>query len=347
MRRGGNSLLLLGLALVLVLLIGAAAYYYLVVLEGGQGVGGNATLPPPTLPTQEVVHAGFDIARGTFFSNTEQLDLKGIPGDVFELNKAEYFTSLDDVAGLKTSRSFSAGDVLSRSDLQEAGLADRIPTPAAGQEPVRAYSIQVSSLGGVAGQVQAGDFIDVLASFNMDVVTLRPGGILTPTESVSGTVLFEQVQVTTSEGTTKVLLQDIEVLDILEEVVPEGTPTAAPAPTEGPTSQAIQQPLSDSATGFQPGNTVLIIAVTSQEAEILRLVQDRGIGLSVLLRGTGDHTNRRTVGATLQILARLFGMPLPTTFDTLEKPLQNLPSQPLEEYLPVVPTPTATATATP
>lgn len=98
-----------------------------------------------------------------------------------------------------------------------------------------------------------------------------------------------------------------------------------------------------------PGNWIIVVAVTDQEAEVLSFALSRSIGISTLLRPTGDHATDRTVGATLRILVDNYGMPLPSTFASAVQQIIRLTPVSPSRYAPtvVVPTPTATATATP
>jgi pilus assembly protein CpaB len=109
--------------------------------------------------------------------------------------------------------------------------------------------------------------------------------------------------------------------------VPEGTPgqggNAQPAAQQGPPQtdasgqpvQPGQQPTAQSTgpktTGtFQPGQWILTLALTDQQAEIVRFSTESG-AISLTLRGRGDTAVDNTIGSTLSLLVSQFGLPLP------------------------------------
>ncbi len=154
-----------------------------------------------------------------------------VAGDVFTQNPGNYFLTLDDVQGKKATELLTGGEAIKQSQVQKAGLADLIPPSLPGEARVRAFPIQVNNLTGVANLIQPNDFVDIMASFNQDVETIRPGIISNTLPGISGISGATTVTLTgdilklTNEGLTKVLLQDIQVLDVIREAAPVGTPT--------------------------------------------------------------------------------------------------------------------------
>jgi pilus assembly protein CpaB len=177
--------------------------------------------------------------------------------------------------------------------------------------------------------------VDVLTSFNMDVKTFRPSVMTSGENGEDKQILVDEA---TNEGAVKVLLQDAQVLDIVKPQAPapdeeaQEQETPPPAQEEPPTPQAQNVPKNDSATSLKEGNWVIVIGVTSQEAEVLRFALDRGIGISTMLRATGDHTTERTVGSTMRILIDNYGMPIPAQNPPVQQPgpvqIPNVPSLP-------------------
>jgi pilus assembly protein CpaB len=53
------------------------------------------------------------------------------------------------------------------------------------------------------------------------------------------------------------------------------------------------------------------LAVTDQQAEIIKLSREQGNGITLVLRGRGDSAVENTVGATIDLLVSQFGLPLP------------------------------------
>ena len=47
---------------------------------------------------------------------------------------------------------------------------------------------------------------------------------------------------------------------------------------------------------------MLVLAVTDQEAEIIKLSREQGNGITLVLRGRGDTAVENTVGATIDLL---------------------------------------------
>jgi pilus assembly protein CpaB len=199
-----------------------------------------------------------------------------------------------------TTADIKAGDALRKSVVREAGLAQKIPAAAAGEPPLKAFPIQANSLSGVGDLMQPGDFVDVLGSFRVDVTTLYNNG-----QGVN--------EKTSKESTTKMLLQDVEVLDVLKPSVPaEGEtasePTPAPETTEGGDNISGE---STSANELIPGNWIIVLAVTDEEAEILRFTLNQGFNLTTILRRAGDHAASETTGTTMKVLIDTYGLPMP------------------------------------
>lgn len=346
MQRGSTKLLMV---LAFLLLAGAGALgYFFMTGEGGPLAKNTRPTATPRLDKQ-VVQAAIDLPAGVLISTTEVLTLAEIPGDEYAAAPKSYFLTMDELKGQKTVQDLTGGEPIQPSQVRPAGLADLIPTPAPGQPSMRAFSIQVNPLTGVADQIQSGDYVDILASFNMDVPTIRYVQPLTRTEETVTdpegvwTQQGEGILEHTEEGNTKVLLQDIMVLQVVKapEPVVDASATPEATPTAEPTKQSIQTPKNAAGTTFLQGNYMLVVAVTNQEAEILRFVLDRGIGMSALLRATGDHTTQRSVGATLRILADNFGLPVTSALASQTHPQPLLPLQDTQQFAPIVPTPEA------
>ena len=295
-------------------------------------------LEPTRRPEQAVVGAAIDINSGTLISDTDTLlEMKNISGDEYAANQNAYFTNIDDLRNMKALSKLKGNEAIRRSDVGPAGLALKIPAAAPGEQQVRAFPIQVNNMSGVAGLIEPGDFIDVMASFNLDVTTFRPGVPQQSTDSSDAKPLV--MEQASNEGTVKVLLQDVQVLDVMKP--PAVQPTAdgsqaPPPPQETAAAQSQSQaPVSDAGTTLQSGNWIMIIGVTDQEAETLRFALDRGIGISTLLRRADDHTTQHTVGSTIRILIDQYGMPVPSSMPPAQQagPVQipNVPSLPEEQ----------------
>lgn len=329
----------------LFLLLAAGAAGVLMFYTDGTGsalAGGQAVMPPTPEPLVPRVKAELDIQAGAVLTNTEGLlSTEMVP--VSQFLSDSNLSSVEEARNMVVTTSIKANEAVRKDQFRKAGLAQKIPAAAEGQQPVKAFPVQVNSLSGVADLIQPGDFVDVLASFNLDVATFTPG--VPAGETGTTNTMIERP---TNEGTTKVLLQDVEVLDVIKPAPPaegEASPPAqpAPAPAEGAAPQAPSQPTAGNT--LNTGNWMIVIAVTNQEAEVLRFSLDRGIGITTILRRAGDHTTERTVGATVRILVDGYGMPMPSFPQVVQQPapirIENVPE------LPQVKTPSFVPTVTP
>lgn len=342
MRRGSSSLFII-VGLFLLLAAGAAGVLFIYGSDNIMAQSGGQ-LPPTTEPNVPVVEAAIDIEEGTVITSTEALLKMGeIPASQFV--QGVHLSSYEDARNMIATLGINAGEPLRKDALRKAGLAQKIPAPQNGEAPLKAFPVQVNSLSGVADLVQTGDFVDVLASFNMDVVTFRPGGLTSDTTENKYIITEEK----SNEGSTKVLLQDVEVLDVIKPAAPaEGDanaqPTPAPEQQQAPAGEGGVAPVDKPATlgnTLNSGNWIIVIAVTNQEAETLRFALDRGIGITTMLRRAGDHTTERTVGATMRILVDSYGMPMPSYPQVSQQPLltdvngaTKLPQVPAPAFVP-------------
>lgn len=336
MRRGSSSLFII---VGLFLLLAAGAAGVLLLYSPAEGILANTAgqLPPTAEPMVQVVEALIDIEEGTVITSTDDLLKMGeVPSSQF--SEDVNLISFEDARNMIATSTLKAGEPIRKDSLRKAGLAQKIPAPKAGEAEVKAFPVQVNSLSGVADLVQPGDFVDVVGSFNLDVVTLRPGGV-DDQDGETKYIVSEQVS---NEGTAKVILQDVEVLDVIkpapvteDENGEEPTPEPQPETQSNGDQSAPPKPVTNANT-LNAGNWIIIIAVTNQEAEVLRFALDRGIGITTLLRRAGDHATERSVGATMRILVDSYGMPMPSYPQVSQQPMlvdipgpTNLP--PVEE----------------
>jgi len=311
MRRGGRLFLLLG---ILVLVAAALAYF---VLSQPQSPSPDL-LPTPTVEiTKKIVVARIDIPANTILTDTETfLGVIDIPES--EFNAGQYFESPNDLLNKQTVSQINFNERITRSDITEPGLSILIPTAQPNQPRPKAVPVLVDSLSGVADQIRPGDFVDILTTIEIQRTIIRPGF------GENNEIVFKEEPLTGKS--VKTLIQNVQVLQVLKPAVPQGTPGAeAPPPPAGqgppPTDAngqpipAGQQPTSQSqgpqTTGtFQPGDWILTLALTDQQAEIVKFSTESGT-ISLALRGRGDTAVDNTVGATLALLVEQFGLPLP------------------------------------
>ncbi len=343
--RGGRLFLLLGVVVAAVAALGLLYFMQ--------------TQPPPTVPTtptpvprKKVVAARIDIPANTVLTDTESyLILDEIPEPEYTAAPKTYFTGVEEMQNKVTLRAIKAANVLRAEDVTEAGLSVQIPAAQPNQPRPKAVAFQVSNLTGVADLIKPGDYVDLIASFDIPRTILVPSVTLDPTTgreiiNISG-VDLKPIR------STKALVQNVQVLKILKPPVDIiGTPTPAPAgggdttgaPAEPQTDQT-GQPVTD---GQQPGGTgggggttipqgswTLILAVTDEQAEIIRFTMEQSKGYMLVLRGRGDSSTEQTIGVTLDLLISQYGLPLPEPIPLAPVPIIQLTPGPTQTPTPV------------
>jgi pilus assembly protein CpaB len=315
MRRGGRLILLLG-----VVIAAAAALFLYVFLQGNQPATQINNLPPTEPPKKRIVIARIDIPNNSVLTDTETLLQTGeISEDEYNSRPNQYFTSIGELQDKVTLRAIQATEPLLQSDVQEAGLSLQIPASQPNEPRPKAFPLAVNNLSGVADQIKPGDVVDVLASFRFTRTYLRPSF------NEQGQLIIKEESITDLQS-TKTLVQNVQVLRVVKPAPPaEGTPTPQGAQPEAPPqTDASGQPVGESGAAqpnqpnqavpgetLTPGSWILVLAVTDQEAELIKLSREQGTGVTLVLRGRGDTAVETTVGATLDLLVSQFGLPLP------------------------------------
>lgn len=313
MRRGGRLLLLLA-----ILVIVAGALIYFVITQ--PPVPGPTDLTPQATeePSRSIVVARIDIPANTVITDTASfLGSAEIPESEFNSAPNQYFTDPNQLVNKQTVRQINFNERIRRVDVTDTGLSILIPTAQPNQPRPKAIPVRVDNLSGVADLIRPGDFVDVLSSFDVQVTVIRPGF------DENNQIVFRE-EVLTARS-TKTLIQNVQVLQILKPAVPQGTPTAdgaqAPPPQGPPATDESGQPLPEGAQPtaapppgssgtFVEGQWLLVLAVTDQQAEILKFSGETGV-VTLVLRGRGDTAVESTLGTTLDILIAQFGLPAP------------------------------------
>jgi pilus assembly protein CpaB len=325
-QRGSRILLLLGLVIA-----AAAAVFLFVVLQNGINPqpGPDAIVQPTPITEVDVVVARIDIPRGTVITDTETyLRVERIPQSDFD-QAGDYIRSIDQARDQLVTSSIGRNARLRLGDITEPGLSQQIPTAEPDQPRTKAYPILVNNLSGVADLIQQGDRVDVLSSFIFErqVVAAAIG--------VDPTTQLPEIQPAISEyagRSTRTIVQNVEVLRIVRLQQPSGTPTAGAAaeevPVEEPTPQTdesgavIEEGEGQPAEGDtvpQGANWYLVVAVTDQEAELIKFAQEQNGRLQLVLRGSGDDATEDTTGVTLDLMVSQYGLPVPDPFISRER----------------------------
>ncbi len=158
----------------------------------------------------------------------------------------------------------------------------------------RAMSIQVDQVSGVGTLVKPGDRVDVVIGIS--------GADKFP---VVTTDLTGQVQVVPGLSSTsvKAIIQDLKVVGTL---LPPPTTSDQPAPSGEPTSPSLNGQAQ-----------IVILAVSDQEAEVIRFAQLDG-SITIVLRAPADKDapNEETMGITLRQLVDKWAVIPPQVVET-------------------------------
>ncbi|GIV97388.1 MAG: hypothetical protein KatS3mg057_2045 [Herpetosiphonaceae bacterium] len=210
--RSSRLLLVLGLLVA----AAAAAFAFILISQSTGTTNPQQVQATPTPPDVEVLVARRDLPAGTIISDTSDLfKVVPIPAVDFEQGNYVHAAQASSITAKKLLTPLNQNDPLQVEQLGPLGLAEKIP---AGR---RAYPIKVNLLMGVGDLISEGDRIDVLVSFPMTVLYIRPG----ITTGADGSIQLQLKEDTTLDTTTKTVLQDIQVLRILRR------PAAPPAAT--------------------------------------------------------------------------------------------------------------------
>lgn len=332
MRRGG-LLLLLG-----VVIAAAAALLFFFFFQTPPAPETTALPQEPTpVPLRKVVAARVDIPANTVLTDTETLlTLRDIPEPEYNAAPDQYFTSVSELTTKVTLRALNATEIIRARDLTDAGLSFQVPQPDTPDAPRnKVFPLEVGNLTGVADQIRPGDSVDLVMTYEIRRLIIRPTLTL---DAETGQLVVTPVEETLVDRVTKTMVQNVQVVRVLKPAVPQdaGTPTPAggsgqPAPAPAPAST----PTTDS---FVPGaQWILLLAMTDQEAEIVKFTldqQDPKPQITLVLRGRDDSVIEETTGITLRLLTSRYGLPLP-------EPLQPLALAP-EEITPGPARPTPT-----
>jgi Flp pilus assembly protein CpaB len=319
-------------ALIIVVVVGLVLF---ILLRGNQaapppdvGVAPGPTLPagtpavvvPPTPSQVQVVVAARAIAAGTQL-RADDLDVINKPRS--EVNEAEDITQKEFAINRITKIAYNPNQQIRKSELIEGSFSNYMRQLVADRklEPgKKAFAYATNDLSAAAGLIQENDLIDVVATFPVD---RRPANV---------TINGQQFTVPISgfEVTTKTILQNVRVLKVIKfgpalapvtaprptptPVVGENTPSpaAAPPPPGTPTPLPTVPAFKETGEGFDT-SIILVLAVTDQEAEILKFTREsrltQGVGSVPALvnaatsGGTGTGTGAATTPGSNQPVA--------------------------------------------
>ncbi|MGB9724157.1 MAG: Flp pilus assembly protein CpaB [Chloroflexia bacterium] len=292
MRRGRRNVYIVILILLIIVLIGGYIWLYIQgqSLAGRPGAPQVATPVPTTVPKVRVLVANRTIPADTLLT-------ADLVGQWFTAQERERTVEMgEDVIGSErqligyvTLVDIQPGELLHTSQFTPATLAHRIP------KGRRAMPLKVDPYSGVVGKIRAGDWVDIVFSGYLELH--YPQAF--PPSPEEPPVYLGPVSLLA----VKTILQDIQILEVVPITSSAAMGPARPQPTP---SEGAPGP-----TSMMPSEWILILAVTNEEAEVLRFIQDQGMSYQLLLRPTGDHGTVATQGVTTKILVQTYGVPIP------------------------------------
>jgi pilus assembly protein CpaB len=284
LKRSNRLIMLIGLFLAVVAFVGIIY----VIGQGGTG-GGSAT----KVDTTTNVLAAVDIPLGTTLTQ--------------DMLKTEDVKASEKVAGTPTKPSEVIGqtvttEIKAGQQITAADFSAVTVNPDVGRlldTGTRAMAVLVDQVSGVGTLVKPGDQVDVVLGIagadKFPVVTTDPvTKAISVVPGINGT-------------SVKAILQNLKVVGTL---LPPPTTTSGstqPAPSGAPTTPALN------------GQTqIVLLAVTDQQAEVLRFAQIDG-SITLVLRSPLDKTapNADTMGITLRQLVDKWAVIPPQVVETV------------------------------
>ncbi len=313
------------------------------------GIGGNAEPTPepgvePPTPTEdpgvEIIVARVDLEAHTYISNTDVLETKNVPTSFFDGDPEQLLQAgrMGDVYEKVLVQGVRAGDPIRLEYLGQPGLGQRVPTPERGRPGPKAYPLRVDNFSGVANQLNVGDTVDVIVTFDVErriylppqeaaasPLTLAPPDQAAAAEGTGETGSGSRSIEVKALKTTKTLVQRAKVLDIVR---PPPPPTPVPDPNEAPPEEEAPAEEEETAPVPTPAEEneaqgllqegqwyMVVLAVNDQQAELIDFAVSSGARVTLVLRGQGDSAYEATMGATFDLLLSEFGMPMPQPED--------------------------------
>ncbi|HEV7604153.1 MAG TPA: Flp pilus assembly protein CpaB [Candidatus Limnocylindrales bacterium] len=293
MKRSNRLVLLVGVFLAVVAFVGIL----LLVRTPSEG--------PATVPTTgPVVVASADIPLSTLIL-AEQVTVKTVPLTAVTPGA---FTDPSQVIGKIARQAVKTGGQVTAATLNggASGEVTSIDCPAT----LRCMSIQVDQVSGVGTVIKTGDYVDMVVGLTAEkfpVITVNPADkSITVVSGLNST-------------SVKLLLQGMQVMGTL--LPPQAAPAAGaatPAPSGAPTGPS---------TALNGQAQIVILAVTAQQAEVLKFAQIDG-NVSLALRSPADFIDpttgapllpaaAKTTGITLKVLVDSYGILPPEVVQTV------------------------------
>jgi Flp pilus assembly protein CpaB len=298
-RRSSRVILLLGIFL-------AVGAFLLIVFLGG----GGRPSATPTPAIARLVIAVVDIPQGTTITESmlrvDEIALVDAPGD--GLSRPEL------VVGKTARQSVVAGAYVPQAAITgTTGAANIAAELKAGE---RAMAVTVDEFTGVGTLIQPGDRVDVVFTFTQNdadqpdipVTFILPRNVPAP----ACDTLVCETGILLSNASVKLIVQNVRVVGTILSAVPAPSRAAEATPTPQP------------GTALTGRTELVIVAVSAQQAEVLRFGQLLKAPITMLLRSPADAAAAEdtTTGIILKTLLDKYGVlppqpiaiPLPSEF---------------------------------
>jgi Flp pilus assembly protein CpaB len=295
LKRSNRLILLIGVFLAVV------AFGGILLLSGGQQGPGGKDQPPTTA---DVIYTKQDILLGTKVT-ADMLESKTIP---LAQKAPDAFVDTGLVVGKKIRRDVVAGTQLTAGDFNTGGSIGQIDVP----KGMRAMTVQVDQVSGAGTVIATGDYVDLIVGITGDhfpVITVNPTDqTIQPVAGLNAT-------------SVKVLLQGVQVLGTL---LPP--PTAAQAQAQQQQPAASGAPAQGQQTALNGQQEIVMLAVTPQQAEVIKYAQLDG-SVTLVLRSPDDFRDATgkpvipptdtTTGVILKTLVDQYGVLPPQLVETV------------------------------
>lgn len=316
MKRSGRVYIIAGVVLALV--AGALLFLYLNQVTQQASVQITPTPRPPV----DVVVVTRDLKAGTILAG-DMLKRESYPADHPNAT-AETVRDLSEAVDRVVVADVKAGTALKRGDLQ--ALPFVLP------KGKKAMALFVDDLSSVGGLVRERDYVDIVISGKVKLLSpsdkaatpqpaAKPQGGQAPAGGENEDPVAV-VQPANEQTVVKAVLQRIQVLKVIQ---PPSAQTAQQQQAQQQQAAAgatpVPTPVAPPQGKISNAKAIVILAVTDQEAELLRFVGDTG-GLQIILRGRDDTDTEETKGMTLDILIRDYGLPVPRPVIVEPRPQQ-------------------------
>jgi pilus assembly protein CpaB len=282
--------LLVGVFLAILAFVGI-----IVIIQGNSGTSGpKVAEDAPTVYAAKPITLGSEITADMLETKTTKL----IERD------ASAFSSPSLLLGKIAAKDIAQGKQLTADDFNRGAGITQVTVPAG----MRAIAVQVDQVSGVGTVIRSGDYVDLLVGITGDKFPVITAG----TTSTTAFTVVSGINATSA----KLLLQGMQVVGTL--LPPPTAAATGAAATPAPGSN-------EPATNLNGQNEIVILAVTPQQAEVIKFAQMDG-SVSLILRSPKDFRDAQgnpivpppagTTGVTLKVLVDDYRVLIPQLVET-------------------------------